>query len=331
MTKTEPDYDTLAPWAWMDGKIIPSEQAQISIATHSLHHAGAAFEGERQEEGQKETFRSRDHTRRLFNSMALIEMELPQYGLSQPQFDPAALEKAIDSLEEAKNALLEKNGLSACYMRVIAFRGAEKLGVSIEGPAVHIAIIIPRGKIWDQSYFSAENKGADSGISLKTLGVRDYDDLGLYNAKTSANYFRPAIYKKRAGRMGFKDILMLDYEGNIAECSAANIFFIDRDGVLHTPTPDRFLNGITRQSVVQMARNMGMKVQERRIKPGDIANMAEVFITGSAAKIVSVTRIDDKNFEPGATTRKLQSAYQDLVRSDPVTIRKTLKLEPQMA
>ena len=276
---------------YMDGEMVPWREANVHVLTHALHYGTQIFEGERAYNGK--IFKSRAHTARLFESAKLIRMDMSAYS--------------VDQIEQAKLDVLKANNLENAYIRAAAWRGSEQMGIDVDGTQTHIAIAA-----WDMgSYFDPET--AAKGIALMTSNwVRPAPNMAPIQSKTASNYNMGCIAKAEAKEAGFNDVLIHDFEGNLAECSGANLFLV-MDGALHTPTPDRFLNGITRQTVMDLAREAGLEVTERRIKPEELERAQEVFVTGSAAEITPVGRIDNRTYEVGPVTKQLQATYRALV------------------
>jgi branched-chain amino acid aminotransferase len=288
-------YDDRDGWIWMDGKMLPWRDARLHVLSHGLHYGGSVFEGERVYGGQ--TFKLREHSERLIRSGALLDFAIPM---------------TVEQVEEASREVLEANKIADGYLRPVAWRGSEMMAVSSQNCTIHVAFTCWQ---WPKYFFP---KGGDNtGIALKTSEWRRPDPrTAPVQSKASGIYMIGTMAKHIAERAGFDDALMLDYKGRVAESTGSNIFFI-RDGVLRTPVPESFLNGITRQTVIQMAAEMGMIVEETTIMPEDLASMEEVFVTGTAAEIAPVGKIDDKEYAIGPVTKKLQEAYADLVRQKP--------------
>lgn len=279
-------------YIWVDGKMVPWREAKVHILTHSLHYATQVFEGERVYNGR--IFKSQEHTERLFNSGRMIHMTIP-------------LDAKV--IEDAKREVLEANKLTSAYVRPMAWRGSESLGVGFNGTSVHVMVAA-----WDWgSYFSPEI--LEKGIALKTSRWRKpAPDAAPIHSKTSCHYNLSTMVREESISAGYTDGLMHDFEGYIAECTGANFFAI-KDGALITPIADRFLNGITRQTVLQIARDLGIKTEERRIRPEELPNFEEIFVTGSAAEVTAVGKIDSHEYKVGPVTRRLRDAYRDLVNS----------------
>lgn len=290
-------YDDRDGFIWMDGKMLPWREAKVHYLTHALHYGTQVFEGERAYNG--EIFKSREHSERLHKSADIIYMDMPY---------------TVDELEDIKQEVLKANGLENAYIRAAAWRGAEAMGIDVAGTQTHVAVAA-----WDWgSYFDPAIR--EKGISLKTSEWRKPNpNSAPTNAKTASLYNLSCMVKVEVKKAGYTDALMLDHEGFVAESTGANLFAV-KDGVLHTPIADRFLNGLTRQTVMDIARNMGVRIEERRIKPEELATFEEIFVTGTAAEITAVGKIDDKTYNVGPLTRKLHEAYEDLVygRAQPV-------------
>lgn len=278
---------------WLDGSLVPWRDARLHVLSHGLHYGSAVFEGERAYASN--IFRLRDHTRRLINSGRLLSFEIPW---------------SEDDIDAACAAVLHANGLTDGYVRPIAWRGSEQLAVSATGTSIHLAIAA-----WPwPSYFGTERM---QGIRLARTGWRrPPPESAPVKAKASGLYIIASLAKVQAEEDGFSDALMLDWRGLVAETTGANIFFVI-DGELHTPTPDCFLDGITRRSVISLARRNGMKVIERHIDPSELANATEAFLTGTAAEVTAVREIGPHRFIPGTITDTLMKDYDQLVRQAP--------------
>ncbi len=276
---------------WMDGKMLPWREAKVHFVTHALHYATQVFEGERAYEGR--IFKSRTHSERLHNSAKIIHLPMPW---------------SIEEIETAKREVMEANKLSNAYVRVMAWRGSESLGVDFSNTKPHLGVAA-----WNWgSYFSEDM--LEKGISLKTSRWRKpAPDTAPIHSKSSCLYNLNCMARYEAMQDGYTDALMHDFEGLVAECTGAN-FFAVKGGVIHTPIPDRFLNGITRQTVIGIIKDMGMPFEERRIKPEELGNFEEIFVTGSAAEVTAVGKIDDHLYKVGPVTRRLRDAYSDLTR-----------------
>ncbi len=279
-------FDQLPGLIWFDGKLVPGPEAKIHVLTHGLHYASAVFEGERAYGG--EIFKSTEHSERLKASAQILDFEIPY---------------SVAEIDAAKRLVLEKNGMTDAYIRPIAWRGSEQLGVSAQGNVIHLAIAT-----WQwPSYFDPEQRL--KGIKLDLAEYRRPDPrTAPCLAKAAGLYMICTVSKHRAERRGFADAMMLDWEGRVAECTGANIFFI-KDGKIHTPTADCFLDGITRRTVIDLARRRGFEVIERRIMPDELSSFSECFITGTAAEVTAVAQIADWNFNPGGITKQLMDDY----------------------
>ena len=279
-------FDDRDGWIWFDGKLTPWRDAKAHVLTHALHYASAVFEGERAYGGQ--IFKSTQHSERLRNSARVLDFEVPF---------------SVAEIDAAKALTLQKNGLVDAYVRPIAWRGSEMMGVSAQNNRIHVAIAV-----WDwPSYFDPAQRM--KGIRLDVADYRRPDPATAPSlAKAAGLYMICTISKHRAERKGYADAMMLDWQGRVAECTGANIFFV-KDGVVHTPTADCFLDGITRQTVIELAKRRGIEVAERRILPDELASFSECFITGTAAEVTPVGEIGGQKFKPGALTAALIDDY----------------------
>jgi len=288
-------FENREGWIWMNGNIIPWKNATSHIISQGLHYASAVFEGERAYNGK--IFKSEDHTKRFFKSAEIIGIEIP---FTQEQ------------INMAKNKLIKKMNLKDCYVRPLAWRGGEQMGISTTNSNINVAIAV-----WDDwaSYFKIEDRKA--GLKLITSPwKRPAPDTAPFEAKASGPYIICTMSKEFAEKKGYHDALMLDYRGYVAEGTGANIFFIKNNDIL-TPIPDCFLNGITRQAVIQMAIEQGFNITERHILPEEMINYDEAFLTGTAAEITPIRSIDDVNFTTGdnTTTFKFMSNFSELVNN----------------
>ena len=276
---------------WMDGEIIDWRDAKVHVLTHGLHYASSIFEGERAYDGN--IFLCQEHSMRFIRSAELIDMNMPY---------------STDELNEAKYEILKANNLTTAYIRPVAWRGSEELGISAQKTKTHVAIAC-----WDwPSYFGEEAR--EKGISIMTSKWRaPMPDTAVTDSKTAAIYATHTMSKHAAEAAGYTDALMLDYRGLVAELTGANIFMI-KDGAIKTPDPDCFLNGLTRQTVIKLAEENGIKVDVCQIKPEELHAADEIFVTGTAAEITAIGKIDDTNFTVGPITRQLRDAYETLVR-----------------
>jgi len=286
-------YDDRDGWIWLDGGFTPWREAKVHVLTHGLHYASAVFEGERMYGG--EVFKLTEHTERLFNSARILDFEIP--------FTVAAVEAAT-------LATCAKNGLTDCYIRPIAWRGSEIMGVSAQASRIHLAIAV-----WEwPSYFDPQIKRR--GIELTWAKYkRPSPETAPTASKAAGLYMICTLSKHAAEREGFADALMVDYRGYVAEATGANVFFV-RDGVLVTPIPDCFLDGITRRAVMALARSKGFEVVERRILPEELADFTECFIVGTAAEVTPVSRVAEHRFTPGNISLSLMDDFAKLVRRE---------------
>jgi len=276
---------------WYDGRLVAWKDAKTHVLTHGLHYGSSVFEGQRIYGGT--IYKLKEHTARLFNSAEILGMKIPY---SQDQINQACIEAA--SVQNIKDG----------YLRPVAFRSSEMMAVSAQNTTVHVAIAC---WAWP-SYFSPAEKL--KGIRLDIARYRRPSaETEPVHAKAAGLYMICTICKHEAEAKGYADALMFDYRGYVAEATGANVFFV-QDGVLHTPTPDCFLNGITRQSVIAIARGRGIKVVERHIQPEELTGFTECFLTGSAAEVTPVSEIGPYRFKPGALTETLMNAYADEVR-----------------
>lgn len=279
---------------WFDGEMIPWRDAKIHVINHGLHYASCVFEGERAYEGK--IFKSHEHTSRLFKSASILGMDIP--------FAP-------EIINMAKESVLKANHFTNAYLRPVAWRGSEQMGIAARATRTHVAIAA-----WEwPSYFSPDLR--ENGISLKTSSwQKPAPNTALTEAKAAGLYMINTLSKHQAEDEGYTDALMLDYRGYPVEATGANLFCI-KDGVLYTPKPDCFLNGITRQTTIELAREFGYNVVEDFITTAFLKEADEVFVTGTAAEISAVGKIDTTSYTVGPITRGLRDAYENLVRGRP--------------
>lgn len=278
-------------WIWFDGEMVPWKDAKVHVLTHGLHYASCVFEGQRAYGGQ--VFKLREHTLRLIRSGEILDFEIPY---------------SADQIDEACRQVLTRNELVDAYMRPVAWRGSEEMGVPARNNKVHLAIAA-----WEwPSYFTREERL--KGIKLTvSKWRRPAPDTIPCKAKAAGLYMICTLSKHAAMDAGFTDALMLDYRGLVAEATGANVFF-HRGGELHTPIPDCFLDGITRQTVIALATARGLKVVERQIKPEELGTFDECFLTGTAAEVTPVAQIDDITYTPGKVCQTLVDAYSSEVQ-----------------
>jgi len=283
-----PTFDDRDGFIWHDGALVPWREAKTHVLTHALHYASSVFEGERAYGGS--IFKLREHTERLFHSAETLGMTIP--------YTP-------DEIDAASLAALQANGLTDGYVRPIAYRGSEQMGVAAQATKTHVSIAC-----WPwPSYFTPEARM--KGIRLCWSDYkRPSPETAPVKAKAAGLYMICTITKHKAENGGYDDALFLDYRGLIAEATGANVFLVI-DGEIHTPTPDCFLDGITRRTVIGLAKGLGYKVIERAIKPEELARTQEVFLTGTAAEVTPVGEIGEYKFTPGAVCAALIKAYDE--------------------
>ena len=284
-------FDDRDGWIWLDGQLVEWRAARVHILTHALHYASAVFEGERAYGGR--IFKSREHSQRLRDSGHILDFEIPW---------------SADEIDAAKAEVLKGNNFTDAYVRAIAWRGSEMMGVSAQHNTIHLGIAA-----WDwPSYFDPAQRM--KGIQLDMAEYRRPDPATAPAlAKAAGLYMICTISKHRAERRGYADALMLDWQGRVAECTGANIFFVS-DGTIHTPIADCFLAGITRATVIELAQRRGFEVVERRILPDELGRFSECFITGTAAEVTPVGEIGPHIYKPSAITTALIDAYTDEVK-----------------
>ncbi|MEX5727756.1 branched-chain amino acid aminotransferase [Rhodovulum iodosum] len=286
-------YDDRDGFIWMDGQLVPWRDANVHILTHAMHYASSVFEGERAYHGK--IFKSVLHSERLKRSANMIDFDVPY---------------TVDQIEEAKYAVMKANNLSDAYVRAVAWRGAgEDMGVASARNPVRMAVAVWE---WGAYYGDAKMKGAKLDISK---WKRPSPETIPSHAKAAGLYMICTMSKHAAEAKGCSDAMMFDYRGYVAEATGANIFFV-KDGEVHTPKPDCFLNGITRQTVIGMLADRQVKVHERHIEPAELEGFEQCWLTGTAAEVTPVGRIGDYNFEVGALTREMSESYEKLVRAD---------------
>jgi branched-chain amino acid aminotransferase len=281
-----PAFDDRDGMIWFDGKLVPWRDAKVHVLTHAMHYASAVFEGERAYGGT--VFKSTAHSERLRESARMLDFEVPY---------------SVAEIDAAKALVLKANNMPDAYLRPIAWRGSEMMGVSAQNNTIHLAIAS-----WEwPSYFDPAQRM--KGIRLDMAEYRRPDPATAPSrSKAAGLYMICTISKHRAERRGYADALMLDWQGRVAECTGANVFFV-KDGIIHTPIADCFLAGITRQTVIDLARRRGRQVVERRIMPNELAGFSECFITGTAAEVTPVGEIAEHRYTPAAITRELIEDY----------------------
>ena len=285
-------YDDRDGKIWMDGQLVDWRGAQVHILTHAMHYASSVFEGERCYSGK--IFKSRAHSERLIASGKLIDFDIPY---------------SVDEIEAAKEAALQANGLKDAYVRAVAWRGSgPDMGVAAARNPVHLAVAVWE---WGNYYGDAKTKGAKLDIAK---WKRPSPETAPSQAKAAGLYMIATMSKHAAEAKGCSDAMMFDYRGYVAEATGANIFFV-KDGEVHTPKPDAFLNGLTRQTVIGMLEAHQIKVHERHIMPEELEGFEQCWLTGTAAEVTPVGQIGDYNFEVGQMTQDIAAEYENLVRS----------------
>lgn len=279
---------------WMDGEMVEWADAKIHVLTHTFHYGSGVFEGERAYRGK--IFKMQEHHERLCASANMVGFEIPY---------------SVDEINKAAEAVLKVNNLTEAYVRPVAWHGAESLSVGSHGTSLHLAIAAWK---WT-SYFDAKD-GQVPGIRLMWSDyVRPAPNVGPVRAKANGQYISGMLGKDKAMKMGFDDAVMLDYRGYVAECTGANIFMV-KGGVLMTPVPDCFLNGITRLTIIELAHEMGMPVVEKPFYPDELAQADEVFISGTAVEVQPVTQVGATKYKVGPMTMKLREAYTKRVNGE---------------
>ncbi|HBY13446.1 branched-chain amino acid aminotransferase [Paracoccaceae bacterium] len=284
-------YDDRDGKIWLDGQLVDWRSAQVHVLSHAMHYASSVFEGERAYGGK--IFKSRAHSERLLASGKLIDFEIPY---------------SVEDIEAAKEAALQANGLSDAYVRAFAWRGAgPDMGVASSRNPVRMAVAVWS---WGNYYGDAKMKGAKLDIAKWR---RPDPATAPSQAKAAGLYMIATMSKHAAEAKGCSDAMMFDYRGYVAEATGANIFFV-KDGEVHTPTADAFLNGITRQTVIEMLKEKGIRVIERHIMPEELEGFEQCWLTGTAAEVTPVGQIGDYHFDVGALTRDISESYEILVR-----------------
>ena len=285
-------YDDRDGKIWFDGNFVDWRDAKVHVLTHAMHYASSVFEGERAYNGK--IFKSVEHSERFKKSANLIDFEIPY---------------TVEEIENAKYQALEKNGLSDAYVRAFAWRGAgEDMGVASSRNPVRVAVAVWS---WGNYYGDAKFKGAKLDIAKWR---RPDPATAPSQAKAAGLYMIATMSKHAAEDKGCSDAMMFDYRGYVAEATGANMFFV-KDGEVHTPKPDAFLNGITRQTVIDLLKKKSISVIERHIMPDELEGFEQCWLTGTAAEVTPVGQIGDYSFEVGALTKEISESYDKLVRS----------------
>lgn len=276
---------------WFDGEIVDWRDAKIHVLSHGLHYASSVFEGERAYDGN--IFLCQEHSERFIRSANLIDMDMPY---------------SAEELNKAKYEILKANNLTNAYIRPVAWRGSEELGISAQKTKTHVAIAC-----WEwPSYFGEEAR--EKGISLMVSKWRaPMPNTATTASKAAGLYATHTMSKHAAEAKGYTDALMLDYRGLVAECTGANIFMV-KGGKIKTPNPDCFLDGLTRQTVIKLAGAHNIPLEVCQIELDELLAADEIFVTGTAAEITAIGKIDETEFTVGPITRQLRDAYESLVR-----------------
>ena len=284
-------FDDRDGFIWYDGALIPWRDAKLHVLTHALHYASAVFEGERSYGGR--IFKLQEHSQRLLDSAAVLGFQIPY---------------SLEAINAACNEVIKANGIVDGYVRPIAWRGSEMMGVSAQQSHIHLAIAA-----WQwPAYFSPEARMR--GIRMCWAPWRrPAPNTAPTKSKAAGLYMICTLEKHRAERMGYADALMYDWRGRVAECTGANIFLI-KDGALHTPTPDCFLDGITRRTVIGLAKKRGLQVIDRTIMPDELGTFSECFLVGTAAEVTPVSEIGPHSYKPGKICEMLINDYSAAVQ-----------------
>ncbi len=282
---------------WFNGELVPWRDAKVHVLTHGLHYGSCVFEGERCYGGT--IFKMTEHHERLHESARVLGFEIPY---------------SVAEIDAAAETVLQANGIVDGYVRPVAWRGSEMMGVSAQQTRINVAIAA-----WDwPAYFTPEARLKGIRMTVSQWR-RPAPDTAPTKSKAAGLYMICTLSKHAAEARGYNDALMLDYRGRIAEATGANVFLV-QDGKLHTPDPDCFLDGITRRTVIELARQRGYEVIERAIMPDELAKTSEVFITGTAVEVTPVCEIDQYSFTPGEITKDLLTAYDALVQQQPAPL-----------
>lgn len=286
----QPNFDDRDGFIWFDGELIPWRDARVHVLTHALHYGSSVFEGQRAYNGV--VFKLREHSERLRRSAELLGFELPW---------------SVEEIDAACNQLLKANKLVDAYMRPVAWRGSESMGVAPGRTKPHLAIAAWE---WGKYY---DPRQSQNGIRMEIAPWRRPAPYTAPTAsKASGLYMIATLSKQHAEQNGYNDALMFDWRGRVAEATGANVFFV-ADGAIHTPTPDCFLDGITRRTIMDLAKRRGIEVHERAIWPEELEKFEQMFLTGTAVELTPVQSVGPWNFEVGEMTRQLSKDYEDLV------------------
>ena len=285
-------FDKRTGKIWYNGSLVSWTDAKVHVLSHGLHYASCVFEGERVYDG--DIFKLNEHTERLFYSAKRLGIKIPY---------------SVDDMNNACKETVSIQKVQNGYVRPFIWRGSEMMAISAQKTKTHVAIAT-----WEWgSYFDPKLKL--QGIKLDiSKWKRPAPDTIPWDTKAAGLYMICTLSKHEAEKKGFTDSLMLDFEGNVAEATGANVFFKDKEGNLHTPVPDSFLNGITRRCVIDIAKSKGIKIIERKFKPDEMSNFVSCFLTGTAAEVTPVSQIDKYNFKVCNVIKDLSESYQALVR-----------------
>ncbi|MCG8507593.1 MAG: branched-chain amino acid aminotransferase [Rhodospirillales bacterium] len=293
-----PAFDDRDGYIWYDGELLPWRDSKVHVLTHALHYASAVFEGERAYAG--EIFKLTEHTERLVSGANILGFEIPY---------------SVAEIDEACRKTCEANAIVDGYVRPVAWRGSEMMGVSAQANTIHLGIAA-----WPwPSYFSPEARNKGIRVTMSDWR-RPSPDTAPVKTKAAGLYMICTLSKHAAEAEGFDDALMLDWRGYLAEATGANIFIVLGDDRLHTPTPDCFLDGITRRTVIELAKKRGIEVVERTVMPEELDSATEVFLTGTAAEVTTIGEIDGKTYVVGEITKALREDYERLVGKAPVEV-----------
>lgn len=292
-------FDDRDGWIWLDGAFVPWRDAKLHVLTHGLHYASGVFEGERAYSGH--IFKLREHSERLIASARILGFAIPW---------------SVEEIDAACRETLAKNGLTDAYLRPIAWRGPEEMGVAAKNTKIHMAIAA-----WEWgAYFGVEQRMTGVRLAMAPWR-RPHPTTAPTASKAAGLYMIGTLSKHAAMDQGYDDALMLDWKGDVAEATGANVFLVI-DGEIHTPTPENFLDGITRRTVMGLARKRQLKVVERTVPESDLGRASEIFLCGTAAEVTPVREIAGRTYTPGEITRTLMTDYEALVRLSPDEVAK---------
>ena len=287
-----PHFDNREGYIWLNGDFVEWADAKLHVLSHALHYASSVFEGERVY--KRKIFKLEEHTERLFYSANKMDMEIPF---------------TMDEVNDACNTTVNKNNIIDGYVRPIAWRGAEMMGVSAQNTKINFAVAV-----WEwPSYFDPDERLKGIRLSLSKWRRPSPETIPC-DTKAAGLYMICTLSKHDAEKNGYADSLMLDFEGYIAEATGANVFFI-KNNEIHTPSPDCFLDGITRRTVIELAKKRGISIIQRKISPDEMNDFTECFLTGTAVEVTPVSQIGDYNFEPSQITIQLMEDYISLVNT----------------